>query len=172
MKVISQVLAVVSLVSLMGSSISLASTATNASALQAGIIHAKNVVDKAIAGAGGHAGGTVGGTVGGGSPWFMESDVAESDALALPILMQASTTLGDAASMADQSKLAYLSFNIALGNFKFAMSCSNMGISRSQIARANTAAFQPPVGFLAAFGPELAAVVTELNSLRISQGCP
>jgi hypothetical protein len=47
-----------------------------------------------------------------------------------------------------------------------------MGISRSQIARANTAAMQPPVNFLAAFGPDLTATVVELNALRASEGCP
>ena len=96
----------------------------------------------------------------------------ENDLTALPILMSASSTLGNAGALSDQAKLAYLSGNFALGNFRYAQACSSLGIARSQVARANTAALLPPVGFLAAFGPDLANVVIELQLLRASEGCP
>jgi hypothetical protein len=92
--------------------------------------------------------------------------------LALPIMLQASSSLSSAGSLADQAKLAFLNGNTQLGNFRFAQACNSMGIARSQIARANTAALQPPTGLLAAFGPDLKATVVELNSLRVSEGCP
>lgn len=99
-------------------------------------------------------------------------ELQENDALALPVLIQASTSLGQAASLSDQAKLAFLAGNFQLGNFRFSQACNRMGISRSQIARANTAAMQPPVNLLAAFGPDLTATVVELNALRVSEGCP
>lgn len=167
----------------------LAAGSGNAQNLQAGILKAKAVVDRAIAATGGAGGGSGGaGGAPSGDPWgggfpgggfpgggtgpWLTADVAENDAIALPILIQASTSLGQAASFSDQAKLAYLGGNIAFGNFRFAEACNRMGISRSQIARANTAALQPPMGFLAAFGPDLTATVVELNALRASEGCP
>ena len=125
---------------------------------------------------GGYPGGGYpgGGYPGGSSPWLVapDFDLPEADALALPIMLQATSSLGSAGSFADQAKLAFLNGNTQLGNFRFAQACNSMGIARSQIARANTAALQPPQGYLAAFGPELKATVVELNSLRSSEGCP
>ena len=118
-----------------------------------------------------------GGFPGGGhGPWFTaegdELAVAESDALALPIYVQASGNLFDASSQADNANIHFLQGQIALANFEFANACAKMGISRSQIARANLAALQPPLGFLAPFGPQLADVVVNLNQLRAAEGCP
>jgi hypothetical protein len=168
-----------------------AGTADNAQNLQSALLRAKSVVDRAISavggggggasdgggwGGGGSGGGGGGGGGGGTGPWSVSEDflmeLPENDALALPVLIQASTSLGQAASLSDQAKLAFLGGNFQLGNFRFSQACNRMGISRSQIARANTAAMQPPVNFLAAFGPDLTATVVELNALRASEGCP
>lgn len=169
-----------------------AATADNAQNLQSALLRAQSVVDRAISsvgggGGGGGGGGDDGGWGGGGGggggwggggsgPWSVSEDVLmelqENDALALPVLIQASTSLGQAASLSDQAKLAFLAGNFQLGNFRFSQACNRMGISRSQIARANTAAMQPPVNLLAAFGPDLTATVVELNALRVSEGCP
>jgi hypothetical protein len=172
-----------------------AGTADNAQNLQSALLRAKSVVDRAISavgevggGGGGGGGASDGGGWGGGGsgggggggggtgPWSVSEDflmeLPENDALALPVLIQASTSLGQAASLSDQAKLAFLGGNFQLGNFRFSQACNRMGISRSQIARANTAAMQPPVNFLAAFGPDLTATVVELNALRASEGCP
>ncbi|MHA4899859.1 hypothetical protein, partial [Enterococcus faecium] len=66
----------------------------------------------------------------------------------------------------------YLGGNIQFGNYRFAQACNEMGISRSQIARGNQAALQPPVGFLQAFGPDLAQTLVELQQLKFAVGCP
>jgi hypothetical protein len=100
-------------------------------------------------------------------PWW-----TEADSIALPIFTQASGSLWAAATNADQWKLAVLQFNFALANFKFAMTCNMIAQSRSQLARANSAAMLPPVGFLAAFGPEITAHLQELQALRTDNGCP
>jgi len=156
----------------------------NSQALAAGLRQAKAVVDNAIAGAqgaGGLSGGSTGGSTGSapgggngpGGPWGMTvEDVNENDAIALPVLIQASTSLGQAATDSDLANFAFISGNIAFGNFKFALACSQMGISRSQISRANTAALQFPLGFLSAFGPDLTQVLIELNQLKFTEGCP
>jgi len=195
MSVRAKLSAVASVVGFTFAGLAYAGTSDNAGNLQTGLLKAKAVVDRAISagagsgggsGSGGSAGGGWGGAGGAGSgggagggsngPWFASDealvDLLESDALALPVLIQASTSLGQAASLSDQAKLAFLSANFQLGNFRFSEACNRMGISRSQIARANTAALQPPTGFLAAFGPDLTATVIELNSLRASEGCP
>jgi len=191
MSVRAKLSAVVSVVGFTFAGLAYAGTSDNAGNLQSGLLKAKAVVDRAISAAGGSGGGSGGADNGGGwggagngggagggsnSPWFASdealADLLESDALALPVLIQASASLGQAASLSDQAKLAFLSANFQLGNFRFSQACNRMGISRSQIARANTAALQPPAGFLAAFGPDLTATVIELNSLRTSEGCP
>jgi hypothetical protein len=150
-----------------------ANTSQNAERLAAGLQRALSAVSQAVAAAGGglNTGGVVNPT-----PWDMiddiDTDLVESDAFSLPIYVQAGASLGRAASDADQAKLNYLSGNIAFANYKFSSACVTMGLARSQVARANSAALLPPAGFLAAFGPELASVVSELFSLRISEGCP
>jgi hypothetical protein len=178
-----------------------ANSADNAGNLAQGLMNVKASIDNMISSAGGGNGGGDGGggfpgggdLPGGGgfpgggfpggngggipdvsNPWLVAPslDLPESDALALPIMLQASSSLGNAGSLADQAKLAFLNGNPQLGNFRFAQACNTMGIARSQIARANTAAMQPPGGYLAAFGPDLKATVVELNSLRASEGCP
>lgn len=136
-----------------------AADATKAQQLRDGILRAKQQVDRAIA-------------AGGGRSPLWENGLEENDALALPIFIQASTSLGNAATLADASLAAFLSFNIALGNFRFAQSCNRMGLSRSQISRANFAAIQPPVGFLAAFSPDITNTVSELLALKATVGCP
>lgn len=166
-----------SALSLTASGLALGGTANNAENLSQGIMRAKMVVDRAIASSGGshtNPGGGSGGS-GGNTPWSEDDEdgnVLENDSMALPILIQASASLGKAASNADKSKLAFLTFDFQKGNYLFALACNSMGISRSQIARANTAAMQVPYGYLAAFGPELKDTVMELTALKVSEGCP
>jgi len=145
-----------------------AADAQNALRLKSGIDRAKNVVDRAIRSA-------TGGPFNPVELWDQPVDsslVNESDALALPILMQASSSLFNAGTSADGALLGFLSGNIALGNFRFAMACNQLGLSRSQIARARLAAIQPPVEFLGPFGPELNLTVLEIVALRQAEGCP
>lgn len=165
---------ILSALSLTVSGLAFANSSQNAQNLSSGIMKAKMKIDRIISSAGNggsHGGGRSGG---GNSPWSVEEESfdVENDSMALPILIQASQSLGNAASNSDKAKLAFLGFNFQYGNFLFAKACNGMGISRSQIARANTAAMQGPAGFLSAFGPELTDTVMELNSLKMSEGCP
>lgn len=178
------------IVALLSNSVAQAATVQDAQVLKAGIYRAKSIVDNAL-----RAAGSNGSTGGGGSfptnpgvpsggghgGFYVESDlpdllndgdVNESDALALPVFIQASGSLFDAGHFVDVSTIDLLGGNIQQGNFEFAMACSRMGISRSQIARANLAALQPPTGLLAPFSADLLQVVTELNALRFSANCP
>ncbi len=180
-------------VAMLSNTVAQAATVQDAQVLKAGIYRAKSMVDNAL-----RAAGSNGSTGGGGSfptnpgvpsggghggfyvepdltslPELYDSgDVNESDALALPVFTQASGSLFDAGHFVDVSTIDLLGGNIQQGNFEFAMACSRMGISRSQIARANLAALQPPTGLLAPFSADLLQVVTELNALRFSANCP
>ncbi len=128
--------------------------------LSEGIKRAKTIVDRAIFAA--H-----------GTESLDDSEsVLENDAVALPIYMQASSSLGNAAVHADQSVASFLTGNIAFGNYSFSVACAKMGIGRSQVSRANFAALLPPAGFLTAFGPDLTELVTELGLLKLTVGCP
>ena len=141
-----------------------AADAQSAQVLKEGIAKAKSTVDQAIQAVNNH---------------MRLSDIGledlglpENDALALPILLQASSTLFQAGQSADQAIAAFLVANIAFGNYRFSMACLNTGLARSQVARANIAALQPPAGFLVAFSPDLGNVVTELLLLRATVACP
>lgn len=166
------------LVSVLGfsfASLGQAVTPDDARAIRDTVNHAKAVVDRAISGAdsrGAEDSRTDEDTRNpnrgpGPSPWEVTEDVIlENDYVALPIYQQASNNLFTAGSYADQAIFALAGINPQEGAFLFAQSCAKMGISRSQIARANLAAIQPPAGYLAAFGPELEEVVVELNALH------
>ena len=141
-----------------------AADAQSAQVLKDGIAKAQSTVDQAIQAVNNH---------------MRLSDIGmedlglpENDAMALPILLQASSTLFQAGQSADQAVAAFLAANIAFGNYRFSMACLNTGLARSQVARANIAALQPPAGFLVAFSPDLGTVVTELILLRATVACP
>lgn len=159
---------ILSVASLFAASVASAATSDDARAVRDSVYRAKSVVDRAIS-ASGHSRPTPGPAPSPGpSPWEVEElEVTESDDAALPIYQEASNNLYAAGSLADQAIIALSSgFNIQEGAFKFAQSCAKMGIARSQVARANLAAAQPPVGYLVQFGPELQEVVVELNALH------
>lgn len=167
------ILAFVSVVGLGLTTLSHAVTPEDAQAIKEGVNRAKAVVDRALAASGSQGGSHGGWDTGssspgsGPSPWEVgEEVILESDFVALPIYQQASNSLFAAGSLADQAIFALSGVNIQEGVFLYAKSCAKMGISRSQVARANLAALQPPVGYLAAFGPELEEVVVELNALH------
>ncbi len=108
-----------------------------------------------------------GGTGTGSGDW-----VVEKDDTALAILLDASYSLLWSANYADLWKQAVRSGDMTRANHYFVIACDKTAISRSQIARANTAAAEQPVGLLAAFGTELQAHVEELQKLRTDNGCP
>lgn len=147
-------------------SIGQAVTPEDARALRDQVYHAKSVVDRAIGSGGGASPGNSNPGPGP-SPWELnDAEITENDFVALPIYQQSAHNLFTAGSYADKAIIALSGVNVQEGAFLFAQSCAKMGISRSQIARANLAASQPPVGYLAAFGPELTEVVIELNELH------
>lgn len=148
----------------LGSADVFAADLESARMLSQGVKRAKAVVDRAIRAAGGAEALS--------EDISRSGDVEESDAVALPIYVQASASLGNAAVNADQAVLNFLSGNIAFGNYSFSVSCAKMGIGRSQVSRANFATLLPPPGFLTTFGPELTELVTELGLLKVTVGCP
>ena len=166
MGVKTKLLASLLLTTVLGSAQALGADVEKARTLSAGVKKAKSIVDRAIRAAGGGASG----------PELVvppESDEdLESDGMALPIYVQASASLGEAAVSADQAVFSFLTGNIAYGNYSFSVACAKMGIGRSRISRANLAALMPPAGFLTAFGPELTDLVTELGLLKFTVGCP
>lgn len=166
MSIRSKLLAGLLLTGVLGTAEAQAADLAKARMLSQGVKRAKSIVDRAIRAAGGAEAG---------AESYTESDTgddSESDALALPIYVQASASLGEAAESADQAVFSFLTGNIAYGNYTFSVSCAKMGIGRSRISRANLATLIPPVGFLAPFGPELTDLVTELGLLKFTVGCP
>jgi hypothetical protein len=151
------------LTTLLGSAHAQGADMEKARTLSAGVKKAKSIVDRAIRAAGGGPELVV--------PPDSDEDL-ESDGMALPIYVQASASLGEAAVSADQAVFSFLTGNIAYGNYSFSVACAKMGIGRSRISRANLAALMPPAGFLTAFGPELTDLVTELGLLKFTVGCP
>ena len=136
----------------------------NAQNLKAGIQKAQQVVDRVIDSVGPQASlHDVG---------LDDLGLGENDALALPALMQASSSLFRAGQNVDESILYFLSGNVPFGLYKFSMGCMSTGLARSQIARANVAALQPPAGFVTAFSIDLISVVNELFLLRSAVSCP
>lgn len=168
MGVKAKLLANLLLTTVLGSAHAQGADVEKARTLSAGVKKAKSIVDRAIRAAGGGVSGpelVV-------TPEPESDEDLESDGMALPIYVQASASLGEAAVSADQAVFSFLTGNIAYGNYSFSVACAKMGIGRSRISRANLAALMPPAGFLTAFGPELTDLVTELGLLKFTVGCP
>lgn len=96
----------------------------------------------------------------------------EADDRALPALMKAGEYLAKAAETAELAVIAYDSANVAKGNYHYSIACSQTGIARSSIGRANLAASTPPYGCVSAFGQELTDLLEEYTAARLEAGCP
>lgn len=95
----------------------------------------------------------------------------ENDALALPIFLQSSSQLDQAANFAFQSQFHFLNGQIQIALFEFTSACSRLAIGKSALARANLAAIQPPVGFFGVFNVEVLTMLNEIQLARTSNGC-
>ncbi len=100
----------------------------------------------------------------------------ENDALAVPVLLEASGSLFTAGQRADDALFAALSGNFALATFRFTQACTQTGLARSQVARARLAALAFPPGFLTVVAGDFTLIVNELFLLRspfpVGVGCP
>lgn len=103
----------------------------------------------------------------------------EDDLLALPPLLEASSSLFNAGVWADAliQNLTPPGFpNFSLAGFQFARACTFTGLARSQVARSRLGAAVPPIGFLTTTDPQYGLVINELSALRSAPpfgvGCP
>ena len=113
------------------------------------------------------------------------SNPRESDELAMPILIEASTGLIESAALASEvvlllEKVATLPNPVPAqqqANLAFTKTCLKTATTRSKLSRARIAASKPPTSAfdtneLAAFGSDINDVVVEVSDLRTAAECP
>jgi len=102
----------------------------------------------------------------------------ENDLLAVPPLLQASSSLTTAGTRADQLVIILSAPfpNFQLATYRFTQCCTATGLARSQVARARLGASAFPPGFIGTFDAQFADIINELTLLRspfpTGVGCP